>query len=58
MNKFVLACVFILAGFAIAAWTPPDGGTPAEDVLDNVTSITFTNGWSIICTNELEFVSP
>lgn len=38
MKRFVLLVVFIIAGFAFAAWTPPDSGTSPEDTLSGLTT--------------------
>jgi hypothetical protein len=56
MNKLVFALLIILAGFAIAQYTPPDAGTPVGTA---VPYTLYTNGWSISCTSTgLVFSAP
>jgi hypothetical protein len=46
-----------LAGYSIAAFTPPDAGVSGDE---EVSSIVFTNGWELACgpTNTLVFIAP
>lgn len=69
MKKFILSIVLI----AVVVIAAPNGyfrlnsdgsidmiaSTAIVDTVEDVASITFTNGWSIQCTtNGLEFVAP
>jgi hypothetical protein len=57
MNKLVIAVLLILAGYSIAAFTPPDAGVSGEDT---VAIITFENGWTIDGTSSTNviFIAP